>query len=116
MSAYDGLILATCHLVYDTLRKVAQDSRHVVSLPGVDIVSVTPVAYHVFIAFRQPDIDPTRTFVWIMEFPPEPTTPALAEAVITENFLEEMVGEGADNWPSARRLDIDRLTFLAGTP
>ncbi|AEJ39293.1 hypothetical protein TPY_1103 [Sulfobacillus acidophilus TPY] len=85
-------------------------------LPSVDIVSVTPVAHHVFIAFRQPDIDPARTFIWVMEFPPEPTTPAVAEAIITENFLEEMVGEGAYNWPAERRLDIDRLTFLAGTP
>ncbi|WP_101494363.1 hypothetical protein [Sulfobacillus thermosulfidooxidans] len=83
------------------------------SLPSFSVVSVSAVGEAIWIAFRQPSADPTRTFVWVMDLPPMKSLSAdVAEAIITENFLEEMAFAGTRNWVDRPWLETGSLTFL----
>ncbi len=79
-------------------------------LPNYEIPSVSAVAQTVMVAFRQPDLDKQETLVCAMDLPAGNHTLWTTEAIITENFLEDMCIEGSVNWQRWRRIGVGDLS------
>lgn len=94
MQDKECLSLAVCAVVREQLRISPTGGRP--GLPQFDVVSVSDVGDVICVAFRQEQVDPARTFVWTIAWPPGDQNLWSAEAIITENFLD-MAFEGTRN-------------------
>ncbi|AEW04100.1 hypothetical protein Sulac_0568 [Sulfobacillus acidophilus DSM 10332] len=110
MQDKESLALAVCAVVREQLRITPAGGRP--GLPQFDVVSVSVVGHAICIAFRQGQVDPARTFVWTIPWPPGDQNLWSAEAIITENFLEDMAIEGTQNWAGRTWMETASLTFL----
>lgn len=114
MDSMDVYAFAICAVVRE---QVTLASRELPPLPDHEILSVTPVARHILIAFRQPGADPLRTFIWMVDGSSEGmdlgSIPLSgAEAIITENFREAMGIYGSHGWADYDWIEVSPLTFL----
>ncbi|WP_053960288.1 hypothetical protein [Sulfobacillus thermosulfidooxidans] len=95
------LVEAVCVVVLEQLQE-STNSR--LGLPAYTIMTVSPIGNSICVAFRQQNIDPNRIFVWVIEFPPMPQNLWSAEAIITENFLEDMLELTFRTWREQKKL------------
>lgn len=103
------LVDAVCVVVAEQLR-ASNGTRP--GMPNYQILTVSAVAQTIMVAFRQPNLNKHEILVWAMDFPPGGHTLCTAEAIITENFLEDMCIEGSVNWKRCRRIEVGDLSIL----
>jgi hypothetical protein len=102
---------ALCAVVRQTLMAVAASTER--DLPPFRVVDVVHLGDTILCAFEQLDGQfPDTILVWTMPVPENLGTVAVAEAIVTENFLEDLELAGPGGWKNHMPTRIGRLLFV----
>ncbi len=99
-------------LIEAVLTRVARnpgDPR--VPTPSFQVVQVGRIANTFLIAFKQAGMD-SQTLVFAMDVPPAMTAAGVIEALVTENFLEDLRVDGSTGWKERALTRIGELLFI----
>lgn len=99
-------------LIEAVLSRVARnpgDPR--VPTPQFDVVHVVRIENTVLIAFKQGGMG-RNTLVYAMDVPPDMTSAGVIEALVTENFLEDLRIYGGGGWTAQTLRRVGELLFI----
>ena len=100
------------HLIAAVLAKVSEspgDPR--VPTPAFQVIHVIRVADSIVIAFMQPELG-NATLIYAMDIPRDVTAAPLIEAIITENFLDDLRMYGTQGWNGRMLQRIGERLFI----
>jgi hypothetical protein len=100
------------HLIAAVLAKVSEspgDPR--VPTPAFQVIHVIRVADSILIAFMQPELG-NDTLIYAMDIPRDVAAAPLIEAIITENFLDDLRMYGTHGWNGRMLQRIGERLFI----